>query len=158
MLEKLIEIQSEMDKLLQEKAAVQATYDKSVVEFKALLDKGMLPIDNNLTKLQTDFDAEFNRVCIEAENTEKFSDDKFLEATGSKALSIKEGNFKIIRSTTTKRTLNQKKFWKLYPVKAKKIAKIELGKADNAVGKDNVDAICTKEIKVSYSWKVPELE
>jgi hypothetical protein len=102
--------------------------------------------------LQDQYNSIFKEICDNA----KFEEDRFLIAAKIKGDSYKEGRYRIIRRSIDKRTLNQAKFKKLYPKEFENIAKVELGKADNAIGKDKVTALCTIATNYTFEFYNPD--
>lgn len=132
---------------------IQNTFDEETKVQREKFDDSRKPVLERLEKLNKQYTEMFNKACESA----TFSDDPFLKSVKVKGDSYKEvgSGLKIIRHIIEKRTLNQEAFKKKYPKQFKEIAKVELGKADAKVGKDNVTALCTIKREFEFEFYDP---
>ena len=101
-------------------------------------------LEAELKGLQKKFDDALLTVAQAVEFNEESTFDK---ARGAKPRMVyREGRFKILRSSTTRREMNSKAFIEKYPFLAADIAKIELGKAETALEKELGKTEATREM------------
>jgi len=133
---------------LQKLAAVKAQiedFDKQIKSDKKLY--GITLLEEKMAEHQKEYD----QLLAEIVPTLTFGEDKFLKALKKKGDSYREGSLKLIRSSTTRRKVLVEKFLATFPIeKIKKCCKIELGKADKAIGSDTMDEFVTKETTYDY--------
>ena len=138
---------------LQRLAAVKAQiedFNKQIEQDKLLY--GIKLLEQNRDARQ----KEYNDLLDQIVPTLEFSEDKFLKALKKKGESYREGSLKLVRNTTTRRKVLLDKFLATFPYDiVKRCCKIELGKADKAVGSDTMDDFVEKEI--SYSYELQDL-
>jgi hypothetical protein len=100
--------------------------------------------------------ADYNSMLEELIPSIEFKPDKFLEALKIKGDSYKEGSIKLIRHIEVRRSVLQDAFIKDFEKIALKICKIEVGKAEKAIGADILDKYVTK--KTSYTYSLEDLK
>ena len=109
-----------------------------------------------LEQAREDRQKEYDTLIEQIVPTLEFKEDKFLKALKKKGDSYMEGSLKLIRHSTTRRKVLLDKFLATFPYDiVKRCCKIELGKADKAVGSDTMDDFVEKEI--SYSYELQDL-
>ena len=129
-------------------AAIQAQIDEFNNQIEH--DKQIYGI-KLLEKYRADRQAEYDNLLAEIVPTVTFGEDKFLKALKKKGDSYKEGSLKLIRHSTTRRKVLLDKFLATFPYEiVKRCCKIELTRADKAIGKDTMDDFVTKETTYSY--------
>ena len=133
---------------LQKLAAIQAQiddFDKQIEHDKQIYGIKLLE------KYRADRQAEYDNLLAEIVPTVTFGEDKFLKALKKKGDSYKEGSLKLIRHSTTRRKVLLDKFLATFPFEiVKRCCKIELTRADKAIGKDTMDDFVTKETTYDY--------
>jgi len=133
---------------LQKLAAIQAQiddFDKQIEHDKQIYGIKLLE------KYRADRQAEYDNLLAEIVPTVTFGEDKFLKALKKKGDSYKEGSLKLIRHSTTRRKVLIDKFLATFPYEiVKRCCKIELTRADKAIGKDTMDDFVTKETTYDY--------
>jgi len=104
-----------------------------------------------LEKARADRQAEYDALMEQIVPTLEFKEDKFLKALKKKGDSYNEGSLKLIRHSTTRRKVLLDKFLATFPYEiVKRCCKIELTRADKAIGKDTMDDFVEKEVSYSY--------
>jgi hypothetical protein len=99
-------------------------------------------------ELAHEFETELSRIAP----TLEYGEDAFLKALKKKGESYREGSAKIMRTSTTRRTVLIEKFVATFPDLVKSVCKIELSKADALVGKTTMDAFVEKETTYRYEY------
>jgi len=133
---------------LQQLAAIRAQIDDFNVQIEH--DKQIFGI-KLLEKARDDRQKEYDTLIEQIVPTLEFTEDRFLKALKKKGDSYKEGPLKLIRHSTTRRKVLLDKFLATFPYDiVKRCCKIELTKADKAVGKDTMDQFVTKETTYDY--------
>ena len=133
---------------LQQLAAIRAQIDDFNVQIEH--DKQIFGI-KLLEKARDDRQKEYDNLLAQTVPTLEFTEDRFLKALKKKGDSYKEGSLKLIRHSTTRRKVLLDKFLATFPYDiVKRCCKIELTKADKAVGKDSMDQFVTKETTYDY--------
>ena len=133
---------------LQKLAAVKA----QIEDFDAQIehDKQIYGI-KLLEQARADRQKEYDTLIEQIVPTLKFTEDRFLKALKKKGDSYKEGSLKLIRHSTTRRKVLLDKFLATFPYEiVKRCCKIELTRADKAIGKDTMDDFVEKEVSYSY--------
>lgn len=125
----------------------ESEFEKATKKQREAKEKIQNPVYDKIEELKKKEKELFEEACNQA----VFSEDPFLRSVKVKGDSYKEGPLKIIRHIKDTRTLNQSAFQQQYPEEFKKIAKVELGKADNEVGKNKVNELCN--IARSYTFE-----
>ncbi len=129
-------------------AAIQA----QITDFNAQIehDKQIYGI-KLLEKARDDRQKEYDNLLAQIVPTLEFTEDRFLKALKKKGDSYKEGQLKLIRHSTTRRKVLLDKFLATFPYEiVKRCCKIELTRADKAIGKDTMDDFVEKEVSYSY--------
>ena len=104
-----------------------------------------------LEQYRADRQAEYDALMEQTVPTLEFKEDKFLKALKKKGDSYNEGSLKLIRHSTTRRKVLLDKFLATFPYEiVKRCCKIELTRADKAIGKDTMDDFVTKETTYDY--------
>jgi len=104
-----------------------------------------------LEQYRADRQAEYDALMEQTVPTLEFKEDKFLKALKKKGDSYNEGSLKLIRHSTTRRKVLLDKFLATFPYEiVKRCCKIELTRADKAIGKDTMDDFVEKEVSYSY--------
>ena len=104
-----------------------------------------------LEQARADRQAEYDALMEQTVPTLEFKEDKFLKALKKKGDSYNEGSLKLIRHSTTRRKVLLDKFLATFPYEiVKRCCKIELTRADKAIGKDTMDDFVTKETTYDY--------
>lgn len=138
---------------LQRLAAVKAQiedFNKQIEQDKLIY--GIKLLEQNREARQ----KEYNDLLDQIVPTLEFSEDKFLKALKKNGESYKEGSLKLIRHATTRRKVLTEKFLATFPASiTNRCVKVELTKADRAVGKDTMEDFVEKEI--SYSYELQDL-
>lgn len=133
---------------LQQLAAIQAQiedFDKQIEHDKQIYGIKLLE------QARADRQAEYDALMEQIVPTIEFKEDKFLKALKKKGDSYMEGSLKLIRHSTTRRKVLLDKFLASFPYEVvKRCCKIELTRADRAVGKDTMDDFVEKETTYSY--------
>lgn len=129
-------------------AAIQAQiedFDKQIEHDKQIYGIKLLE------QARADRQAEYDALMEQIVPTIEFKEDKFLKALKKKGDSYMEGSLKLIRHSTTRRKVLLDKFLASFPYEVvKRCCKIELTRADRAVGKDTMDDFVEKETTYSY--------
>lgn len=129
-------------------AAIQAQiedFDKQIEHDKQIYGIKLLE------KARADRQAEYDALMEQIVPTLEFKEDKFLKALKKKGDSYNEGSLKLIRHSTTRRKVLLDKFLATFPYEiVKRCCKIELTRADKAIGKDTMDDFVEKEVSYSY--------
>jgi len=129
-------------------AAIQAQIDEFNNQIEH--DKQIYGI-KLLEQARDDRQKEYDDLLAKIVPTLEFKEDKFLKALKKKGDSYKEGSLKLIRHSTTRRKVLLDKFLATFPYEiVKRCCKIELTRADKAIGKDTMDDFVTKETTYSY--------
>ncbi len=133
---------------LQKLAAVKAQIEDFDAQIKH--DKQIYGI-KLLEQARADRQAEYDALMEQIVPTLEFTEDRFLKALKKKGDSYKEGSLKLIRHSTTRRKVLLDKFLATFPYEiVKRCCKIELTRADKAIGKDTMDDFVTKETTYDY--------
>lgn len=133
---------------LQKLAAVKAQIEDFDAQIKH--DKQIYGI-KLLEQARADRQAEYDALMEQIVPTLEFTEDRFLKALKKKGDSYKEGSLKLIRHSTTRRKVLLDKFLATFPFEiVKRCCKIELTRADKAIGKDTMDDFVTKETTYDY--------
>ena len=104
-----------------------------------------------LEQSKADRQKEYEDLLDQIVSSVEFSEDRFLKALKKKGDSYREGSLKLIRHSTTRRKVLLDKFLATFPYDiVKRCCKIELTKADRAVGKDTMDDFVEKETTYDY--------
>jgi len=129
-------------------AAIQAQiedFDKQIEHDKQIYGIKLLE------QARADRQAEYDALMEQIVPTLEFKEDKFLKALKKKGDSYNEGSLKLIRHSTTRRKVLLDKFLATFPYEiVKRCCKIELTRADKAIGKDTMDDFVEKEVSYSY--------
>jgi len=129
-------------------AAIQAQIDEFNNQIEH--DKQIYGI-KLLEKAREDRQKEYDTLIEQIVPTLEFTEDRFLKALKKKGDSYKEGSLKLIRHSTTRRKVLLDKFLATFPYEiVKRCCKIELTRADKAIGKDTMDDFVTKETTYDY--------
>jgi len=129
-------------------AAIQAQIDEFNNQIEH--DKQIYGI-KLLEQARDDRQKEYDDLLAKIVPTLEFKEDKFLKALKKKGDSYKEGSLKLIRHSTTRRKVLLDKFLATFPYDiVMRCCKIELTRADRAVGKDTMDQFVTKETTYDY--------
>jgi len=133
---------------LQQLAAIRAQiedFDKQIEHDKQIYGIKLLE------KAREDRQKEYDTLIEQIVPTLEFTEDRFLKALKKKGDSYKEGSLKLIRHSTTRRKVLLDKFLATFPYEiVKRCCKIELTRADKAIGKDTMDDFVTKETTYDY--------
>ncbi len=129
-------------------AAIQAQIDDFNVQIEH--DKQIYGI-KLLEQARADRQKEYDNLLAQTVPTLEFTEDRFLKAIKKKGDSYKEGPLKLVRRSTTRRKVLLDKFLDTFPYDiVKRCCKIELTRADKAIGKDTMDDFVTKETTYDY--------
>ena len=133
---------------LQQLAAIRAQiedFDKQIEHDKQIYGIKLLEKDRE------DRQKEYDTLIEQIVPTLEFTEDRFLKALKKKGDSYKEGSLKLIRHSTTRRKVLLDKFLATFPYEVvKRCCKIELMRADKAIGMDTMDDFVEKEVSYSY--------
>lgn len=123
--------------------------DDQIAEAEATL--GLKAMREKRAQMAVEYEAELTRIAPGL----PYGEDKFLKALKKKGESYREGNVKIMRSATTRRTVLTDKFAAAFPDLLPSVCKIELTKADALVGKKTMDAYVEKT--TTYRYEVVDM-
>lgn len=137
-LQQLAQLQEQIEDLDTQIAEAEETY-------------GIRRLRETREKKQAAFLAELERIVP----TLQFSEDRFLKSLKKRGDSFKDGAWKLVRTSRTTRTVLMDKFADAFPDLLRKVAKIELTKADALVGKKTMESYVDK--KISYSYELVDL-
>lgn len=125
-------------------------------------DKSIKQLEAELMQFQRQFDAELKTTGEVAEFVEE-NDFDIARGAAKPRMTYQDGRFKILRSSTTTRHMDSKKFIDEYPLLAAEIAKIEIGKAEKALEKElgkqecakAMNDLCSTTTRHSYEFYAP---
>lgn len=117
------------------------------LERLARADARIAALRAELKEWQAEYDAALEAVLP----TATFAPDRVKK----NAESHREGNWKLLRTEKTVRTVDAAKFIGTFPDLAKQICTIPVTKAEALVGKKNLEAFC--EHKTTYSYRVADM-
>jgi len=123
--------------------------DEQIAEAEATL--GLKAMRERRSQMAVEYEDELARIAPAL----PYGEDKFLRALKKKGESYREGNVKIMRSATTRRTVLTDKFAEAFPDLLKSVCKIELTKADALVGKKTMDQFVEKT--TTYRYEVVDM-
>lgn len=107
---------------------------------------------NTLRKRLAEKDSEFSVLLAAVSRRVVFSEDKFLKAIKKRGESYREGDGKIIRTSTTRRSIDRARFVAAHKDLALAICTIPIKAAEEAIGKRALDAFCEKNTTYSYQF------
>lgn len=123
--------------------------DEQIAEAEATL--GLKAMREKRSQMSVEYEDELARIAPSL----PYGEDKFLKALKKKGESYREGDVKIMRSATTRRTVLTDKFAEAFPDLLKSVCKIELTKADALVGKKTMDDFVKK--MTTYRYEVVDM-
>lgn len=118
----------------------------SDMERLALAQECLASLKAEAKQWQDEYDSCLERVL----KTAVFKEDKFLQAIKRKGDSYREGNLKLIRKPTTRRTVRRDEFVAAYPDIFLRIGTVPIREAEATIGKGALDAICDRQTAYSY--------
>jgi len=134
---------TEMQKLISMRQEIDG-YDKDIAELE--ISSGIEGIKAKREKVAARYEKQLELVV----STVEFKEDKFLKAQKKKGDSYKEGTWKLIRHSTTRRAVNTAKFIEKYMDIALKICTIPVGKAEKILGEETLNPLCDATTTHSY--------
>jgi len=117
----------------------------------ASAQQNIAALKESLKAWQQEYDAALSRVL----ETATFSEDKFLRAIKRKGDCYREGNLKLIRTPTVRRTIRRDEFVATYPEIFNRIGTVPIREAEAEIGKKALDVLCNKQ--TSYSYEVVDM-
>ena len=140
---------TEMQKLISMKQEIDG-YDKDIAELE--ISSGIEGIKAKREKVASRYEKQLELVV----STVEFKEDKFLQALKKKGDSYREGTWKLIRHSTTRRAVNTAKFIEKYKDIALEICTIPVGKAEKKLGEETLNQFC--DATTTYSYELVNID
>ena len=120
--------------------------------------QGLLLAQERTAELKAElkrWQASYDSCLVDALRVAEFGEDRFLKAIKRRGDSYRDGDIKLIRKPTVRRTIRRDDFMKAYPEIFMRIGQVPLKQAEEAIGKESLDQVC--DIVTSYSYEAVDM-